>query len=157
AGAAIDVTGGTLHVAADYRSVDKPFVPPETDALLWIDQSTRMPTGPSFNAHDSVSFVDGQIGISTEIGWTSSGYDVVASGSLYITEDQPETVRVRINPVPHGYQDIYQGGIWLDAAGGNVFISSVDPLVDPYSDFVVSLSPGQYTLNWYTGEEYPLW
>jgi hypothetical protein len=102
-----------------------------------------------------VSFVDGQIGISIETGWVS-GYGVVASGSLHITEDEPEAMWVRINPIPHGYLDIYQGQISLDAAGGgNVFFSSFDPLVDPYFDFVVPLSPGQYTLAWYTQEDYP--
>jgi hypothetical protein len=50
AGAAFIVTDGTLHVAADYSSVDKPFVPPETDALVWIDGSMAMPPRPSLLA-----------------------------------------------------------------------------------------------------------
>jgi hypothetical protein len=73
---------------------------------------------------------------------------VVASGSLDIIEEAPETMWVRIDPRGGG---CYHGAVSLDAVGGvNVFHKSWEP---PYFnhagfEFLAPLSPGQYTLTW---------
>jgi hypothetical protein len=170
AGAAIIVTDGTLHahVYADgvARSDDQAFVLPGSVAGVGISPGMGIPPGPTLSAYESVSFVDGQVEISTDTIWLPYGVpypDVVASGNLSITEDTAETMWIRINPNPlgHGLFSLpYQGQVSLDVVGGggggggggNVFATGLFPTGNSSSrrpfDFLVPLSPGQYTLTW---------
>jgi hypothetical protein len=110
------------------------------------------PPSPPLSADETVSFADGQVGISTHTDWVrDSAYGgpvVVASGSLNITQDAPETMWVRINS--NGLA--YRGQVSLDAVGGgNAFYTDL-PLRgiwdDAPLDFLVPVTPGQYTLTW---------
>ena len=86
---------------------------------------------------------------SVEISTDTSGL-AVASGHLNITEGAPETMQVGIYSF---FTSDYLGQVSLDAVGGgNVFSIGIagSGYEDP-PDFLVPLSPGQYTLTWTTG------
>jgi hypothetical protein len=172
AGAAIIVTDGTLDVSAGYYD-RQPFVAPQTYAQAhssatgywtWgkvfggggegginLDPPGStwgfgwVQTSPAMDAHETVSFADGQIGISTYTDYRSGSS---ASGSLSITEDAPETMGVRVDSNPDfGFSS--WGQISLDAVGGGgVFSTDLTP--NTWEEFLVPLSPGQYTLTWST-------
>jgi hypothetical protein len=177
AGAAVTVTDGTLHTYvsnADSPSADQPFVAPQTDAQSYspgtgyweqvfggggeggIDPGDIVwyrwvQTSPPLDAYESVSFADGQIGISTttDRGSNSSAPVVEASGSLRITEDELEITWVHIDPTPYGAY--YRGQVSLHLADGASVFDTGPFSSSTFSgprDFLVSLTPGQYTLSW---------
>jgi hypothetical protein len=153
AGAAIIVTDGTLHVYGGGGALDQPFVPPETSASAHAGMGWEGINNNSF-AVETVGFEDGRVRISTHL-LGASGY-ASASGSLSFTEDEPETVWVRMTFYPVGgplYDPTYhhQGGVTLyEVGGGNVFLFSLQIRPGPF-EFLGPLSPGQYTLNWWDG------
>ena len=149
ANATISVTGGNLHVYAKQGTFfsagpfDVPFVPPSTSAAADI-----LPPDPDWYAHETVSFVNGQITVSTRIEWQFDTDN--ASGFLNITEDAPETMSMQIYD---GYFGVfYVGGVTLTRVGGGTVYSDVGfggggAFLHQQS---IALTPGQYTLTWNT-------
>jgi hypothetical protein len=143
----VNVTGGTLHVFVNDGSgftvapADKPFVAPTTSAA-----ADFLPPFPTLFARETVSFAGGQAVVSTQTLW--SGGTTIASGTLNLTEDAPQTMQVHINPGTVG--PYYLGTVSLDAVGGgNIFNTSfgASSALLPIN-LTAPLSPGQYILTW---------
>jgi hypothetical protein len=153
AGAAIIVTDGMLHAyGGGGAAPDQPFVPPQTGISAIPGMGWESINNNTY-ATETVALVDGGVRISTNMVGPL-GY-VSASGSLSITEDEPEDISVRlsINPFNPSYYDPYyshRGSVRLYGTGGNYVFSPIYTYLRPFQ-FLGPLNPGQYTLDWSDG------
>jgi len=153
AGAAIIVTDGMLHAyGGGGAAPDQPFVPPQTGISAIPGMGWESINNNTY-ATETIALVDGGVRISTNMVGPL-GY-VSASGSLSITEDEPEDISVRfsINPFNPSYYDPYyshRGSVRLYGTGGNYEFSPIYSYLRPFQ-FLGPLNPGQYTLDWSDG------